>query len=265
MNNNVRQKGFSLTEVLMATGILAMGLMLVAMAFPVGVKLVSISTERTIADAAFGEAQAKMRLYGVLPFTDPNWSGADPNTTCIDYWKVCATGMTSPALVKQLGEAPYYPSLVPLKEKRYCWSALMRRTDPNTNAVQTTVFVCRVADGGKYYTVAGAKTGLAPVPMKVRVQKISNRQLKIMPVLTGSPEYGFFTAGCKIIEDTTGHPCRVLELKDVDSDGNRDLILLDDYVGPPSGLTPYVWVIPPPIGSGRNPCISVLQPVLMFP
>ncbi|MBM4104673.1 MAG: prepilin-type N-terminal cleavage/methylation domain-containing protein, partial [Planctomycetes bacterium] len=65
MNKQPRQKGFSLTEVLMATGILAIGLMLVAMAFPVGVKLVSVSTERAIADAAIGEAAAKMRLYGI--------------------------------------------------------------------------------------------------------------------------------------------------------------------------------------------------------
>jgi prepilin-type N-terminal cleavage/methylation domain-containing protein len=262
MNRYVRQKGFSLIEVLMATGILAMGLMLVAMAFPVGVKLVSVSTERTIGAVAAGEAVAKIRLYGVKPFTDPNWpanSDSDPLTTvdntCTNYEAVCVTALPA--------NERYYPSLVPMpEEKRYCWSILVRRADPAGNALQTTVLVCRMMGmGAKYYDMDAPpnnKDHLWPVPVRVQVQKIGagNRQLKIMPVLTGSPEYNFFTEGCKIIEDTKGQICRVLELRDVDSDGNRDLILQDDYTGPSPG---YVWVVPPAVGSGRNPCIGVLQ------
>jgi prepilin-type N-terminal cleavage/methylation domain-containing protein len=262
MKRYVRQKGFSLVEVLMATGILAMGLMLVAMAFPVGVKLVSVSTERTIGDAAIGEAVAKMRLYGVRAFTDPNWSGVDPNTACTDYEVVCATDLPA--------NERYYPSLVPMpEEKRYCWSILVRRADPNTNEVQTTVLVCRMMGmGAKYYDMDAPplpnNDNSWPVPVRVQVQKIGagNRQLKIMPVLTGSPEYNFFTEGCKIIEDTKGQICRVLELRDVDSDGKRDLILQDDYAGP---TLSYVWVVPPAVGGSRNPCISMWQSNLTFP
>jgi prepilin-type N-terminal cleavage/methylation domain-containing protein len=275
MNKQLRQKGFSLTEVLMATGILAMGLMLVAMAFPVGIKLVSVSTERTIGDAAIGEAVAKMHLYGIKPFNDLSWpanSDSDPLTTvdntCTDYWRVCGTTFFPKAQdnLHEQDNQHYYPSLVPLKEedKRYCWSILARRADTNTNQVQTTVLVCRIQGGSaKYYPSVGTTMVDAPVPVKVQVQKIGtgNRQLKIIPALTGSPEYKFFTEGCKIIEDATGHPCRVLELKDVDSDGNRDLILQDDYTGASPG---DVWVVPPAVGGSRNPCIRVWQSDLTF-
>ena len=105
----------------MATGILAMGLMLVAMAFPVGVKLVSVSTERTIADAAIGEAVANMRLYAAGLPAGINLAQMIPATnSCVDF-----TGVLSALSVN----VRFYPSLVPLEEKRYCWSILARRTD----------------------------------------------------------------------------------------------------------------------------------------
>ena len=126
--------------------------------------------------------------------------------------------------------------------------------------------------GAKYYTITrtpvgygtvSGNNGTAPVPVKVQVQKIGtgNRELKIIPALTGNPEYNFFTEGCVIFEDSQGQVCRVVEMKDLDGDQKRDLILQDDYNGPSSG---YVWVVPPAVGSSRNPCIDVAQTTLVF-
>jgi prepilin-type N-terminal cleavage/methylation domain-containing protein len=281
MARYIRQNGFSLTEVLMATGILAMGLMLVAMAFPVGVKLVSVSTERTIADAAIGEAAAKMHLYGIKSFTDSSWGrpAADPNTTCTDYEKVCAT--TFPANER------YYPSLVPLldEDKRYCWSILARRTDPAGDAVQTTVLVCRIQGmNAKYYDMDAPpnnRDNLWPVPVKVTVKYTAfGKTITVEPntqfnagteTLTACR---FFTEGCMIVEDKTGYLYKVMETQDVSpKDGFRETLVLNkDFpnngvagAGFPSSGTAYIWVVPPAVGSSRNPCIRVWQSDLTFP
>ncbi len=63
------KKAFSLTEVLMAAGILAIGFMLIAMIFPVGIKLTASATEKTIGVIAAKEAEAKLKLYADDPLT----------------------------------------------------------------------------------------------------------------------------------------------------------------------------------------------------
>jgi hypothetical protein len=71
MNLNRRNRAFSLTEVLMAAGILVVGFLLIAGTFPVGIKLTALSTERTIGVVAAEEAMAKIHLFGKDPNTMP--------------------------------------------------------------------------------------------------------------------------------------------------------------------------------------------------
>ena len=83
--------GFSLTEVLIATGILTVGFVLIAGTFPVGIKLTALATERTIGAVAADEAFAKIQLYGFRPRDPSLWPDKyrlnpnDPNTACVDY------------------------------------------------------------------------------------------------------------------------------------------------------------------------------------
>ena len=65
MYGRCRHNGFSLTEVLLAAGILTVGFILIAGTLPVGVKLTAMGTQRTIGAVAADEAFAKIQLYGV--------------------------------------------------------------------------------------------------------------------------------------------------------------------------------------------------------
>ena len=71
MKRTCRHDGFSLTEVLLATGILAMGFVLIAMIFPAGIKLTSLAAEKTLGPAIAEEAIAKMQIYGLDPLLVP--------------------------------------------------------------------------------------------------------------------------------------------------------------------------------------------------
>lgn len=49
MRESYKNRGFSLTEVLLSVGILAVGMIFIAGVFPVGIYFTTIATERTIA------------------------------------------------------------------------------------------------------------------------------------------------------------------------------------------------------------------------
>ena len=85
----LRHKGFSLVEVMMSAGILAIGFVLIAGAFPVGVKLTALATERTIGMTASSEAFAKIKLYGV-DLADSDWPGGSSN---VDFSLIAGAGI----------------------------------------------------------------------------------------------------------------------------------------------------------------------------
>ncbi len=63
MKNKVNN-GFSLVEVLIAIGILAVGRLFVAGTFPVGIYFTAVASEKTTAAVVADEAFAKIQLYG---------------------------------------------------------------------------------------------------------------------------------------------------------------------------------------------------------
>jgi type II secretory pathway pseudopilin PulG len=231
-NRRNNKKGFSLTEILLAVGTLAVGMIFVAGVFPVAIHFTTIATERTISAVVADEAFSKVRLFG-LDFGAPNWP-ADPTAACVDFRYVAGMVVVDDDFA--------YPSTADVMQKKYYWSALCRRVRVGSPDVQVTVFVCRKA--GPDFS--------PPVPVSVSPGP-SNRELQI------GGDKRLINDGYTIVDDQTGRIYRVLERYP----SNDTVILLDrDWEGP--GAPSWVWAVPPPASGGRYPCIAVYQKVIEF-
>jgi prepilin-type N-terminal cleavage/methylation domain-containing protein len=243
--------GFSLTEVLLAVGILAVGMLFIAGTFLVGIHFSTIATEQTIAAVASDEAFAKIKLYGV------NLGGLSTNQQTL--FETVALNPIDPNEFA-------YPSTRDVAEKQYYWSALCRRVAPDPNRlVQVTVFVSRKAGAGTKYRNPADPFNLNaslfyPVPVKVGVLVVlgigNEKKLKI----NEAGKEIFVNDGYTIVGDQTGQIYRVVNRR---GPPDESVIELDrNWAGP---LAPsVVWVIPPPFGGGRHPCIAVYQTEMRF-
>jgi prepilin-type N-terminal cleavage/methylation domain-containing protein len=264
--------GFSLTEVLLAVGIITVGMLFIAGVFPVGIYFTTIATERTIAAVVADEAFAKVRLYAIA---DPCSLGDDIKVSqlrvdqLIDFDNIANINPFEFA----------YPSdpNMDISLKQYYWSALCRRVDldPNSRLVQVTVFVCRKIGTGSRYWRRDAPappppppppvliTVSSPVPVWINVSQSVGFNPDTLLVSDADPADGiseitFINDGYTIVDNVTGRIYRVLE-RDADV---PDTIILDrPWLGGPTGA---VWVVPPPIGGGRYPCIAIYQRVIRF-
>jgi len=259
MRRRRKNDGFSLTEVLLSVGILTVGLIFVAGVFPVGIHFATIASERTIAAVVADEAFAKIRLYG-LTFDPARWP-ADPTTECVDFNDVSNVPLN-------FDEFAYPSTGVDISEKKFYWSALCRQEDPITSLVQVTVFVYRKVGTDKSYwerdlmTNRPLQTALVPKPIKVAVTSLNPNELLIndlvLPPSDDIVEATFINDGCIIVDNQKGWRFRVLER--YTSPG--DTVLLDgswSFNG-----ERLVWVVPPPAGGGRNPCIAIYQTDIQF-
>lgn len=258
-------RGFSLTEVLIAVGILSVGMIFIAGVFPAGIHFATIATERSIAAVIADEAFAKIKLYAI---GDPNKNA--PGNDDIDLSKLKKDELTDfndrgvfPATDEIEPNEFAYPSTnVDISRKQYFWSALCRlaEDDPN-HLVQVTVFVCRrVSPNLKYRTPDGSNDGTWPVPVKVDVlQGDEENELEI----EDSDKKTFINDGYTIVDNQTGRIYRVLE-RYTAPDDNKVLLDRNWDDSPPGDPPDTVWVVPPPVNGGRYPCIAVYQKVIRF-
>ena len=234
-------KAFSLTEVLLAVGTLAIGMLFIAGTFMTGIYLTTIAAERSMAAVAADEAFAKIKLYGINP--------VDPDLA-VNQLTVLQDVTARPI---DPNEFAYPSTLVPFSEKQYYWSALCRQVDPNSASrlVQVTVLASRKA--GRATSYRGGAGRPIPLPVSISGTLGSN-------VLTiGEPDkITWINDGYTIVDNQTGQIYRVLQRYAA----QPNAIELDrPWQGGPLGL---VWVVPPPIGGGKNPCIAVYQKVMRF-
>ena len=264
MNYELRNKGFSLTEVLMAIGIFSVAMIFIAGAFPVAIHFANIASEQTIAAVVADEAFAKIRLYGVNP-ADPNMLSGPTRPRQVPFYNVRAADIDPNEFA--------YPSDSAV-DKQYYWSAICRKID--VNDVQVTVFVSRKIGAVAEYYVRDYTNWPklvtvrypAAVPVWVQFQAGDNKDeiiVRDIYTLDDIKDWTFINDGCTIVEDSTGQVYRVLQ-KYVDTAGTNRAQL--DKVWNVNGTYPpvnnYIWVIPPPVNGGRYPCVGVFQKVIRF-
>lgn len=240
MRKKRQYRGFSLTEVLLAVATLAVGMVFISGTFLTGIHFSTIATERSIAAVVADEAFAKIEIYGI-DFTDPNLA-VDRQARFDSVSLIPATEFA-------------YPSTKTLTEKQYYWSALCRPVyySPGSRLVQVTVFICRKLGSTTTYPVGAAW----PVPVQVGVSGTIGEY-----VITLTDNITYINDGYTIVENSTGNIYRVLE-RGADPAHPEQITIVQDKDKPwPGGDS--VWVIPPPEGGGKNPCIAVYQKLISF-
>lgn len=263
MRESYKNRGFSLTEVLLSVGILAVGMIFIAGVFPVGIYFTTIATERTIAAIVADEAFAKVKIYAIGDLNEPG-DDIDPSKLKDDkFMDFNAPDIDDvfPATKYMDANEFVYPSTGTGAAKQYCWSALCRRVGGGSSRlVQVTVFVSRKVGSHLQYrdpNVGGVVDWPRPCPVDVSDAGVEDNELRI----TGDKTY--INDGYTIVDDRTGRIYRVLERYASPDD---DTILLDrDWDDSPPGDSPdVVWVVPPPVNGNRYPCIAIYQKVIRF-
>ncbi len=237
----------------MAAGILAIGFVFIAGMFPVGVKLTALAAEQTIAPIAVDEAIAKIKLYA-----DPNFVGAlwqaqlRSGSAYIDFSDL----MLQRGFPIDQDEFTYPSADIRPELKKYHWSALCRRI--GLRDVHVIVFVSRKAGAGaryRYYDQFNAfhNDGRWPVPVKM-VVGVGDDERRL--IIGTQDQRSYISTGSTIVDDATGRVYRVLKRR-LDNDNIVFKLdrKLEGYVAPPANVS--VWVVPPAVGSGRNPCVRV--------
>lgn len=225
----------------MAVGTLAIGMIFIGGTFMTGIHFSTIATERTIAAVVADEAFAKIRLYGINP-ADPNL--ATDKLTPFETLKPIASGEFA------------YPSTITSTEKQYYWSALCRPaySGSSNRLVQATVLVSRKVGSGTTYPGGVSK----PTPVRVGVSAVAGPGNENRLTITTLTEQAYINSGYTIVDNRTGTLYRVFR-RDTDA---PDTIILDRAWQ--AGSADSVWVVPPPVGGGRYPCIAVYQKVIRF-
>ena len=236
MKTKLKHNGFSLTEVLMAVGILSMGMMLIATMFPVGIYLTTVATERTMAAIVYDEALAKIKLYG-LP-------GLPVLPLGIGDYETALGGTIDPNEFS-------YPSVDPCStaNSQYYWSALYNKL--SNNEYQITVFVARKTSPNLTYQGGGdSETRPKAIKVGVNVQVAPNDEL----IVLGGNEKNV-NPPAAVLDDATGKLYRVVDRFGAAGDRVKLDRAWEDATGAGS-----IWLVPPPKAGGKNAGIEVFPP-----
>ena len=269
------QRGFSLTETIIAVAILAIGMIFIAGVFPVGIHFTTISTERSIAAVVADEAFSKIRLHEV----DFRVWPPDPDNGRLATipFRYAPSPFQLVPLYPEFYSYPSQPLNTGGEQKQYFWSGVCRVADANEQVVQVTVFVSRkIGSGTRYYERPWADptqlVGALDFPVAIWVWGVPNRQAQSEgrelviykdPAETHAVNLGpCVNDGSVIVDGTTGQRYRVLEKLPKVNPADDTIVVLDRAV---TGAGPRkVWVVPPAVGGGRNPCIGVFQKEIRF-
>lgn len=288
MKMNKKLKAFSLVEVLIAMGILAVSMIFILGAFPLAILWNNRATEKTIASSVAKEAFAKVKIYAVgAKAPDPNYIvddilyGQITDSQMVDFSDGSLWNLISPPLPATFGPKKddfVYPSdgkIADYDQKQYSWQALCRYLTPFNPVgpvpdVQMTVFICRkTSPNQRFYD--GSQFMERPVAVKISITKVGLDVLQIVNAGGPAPavdDRPMFKTGAVIVDDATGDVYRIREIKDADSPKieARLLVLDRDF----NSMSTDIWVVAPPAKMisgkiyymGKNPCVGVYQKIM---
>jgi prepilin-type N-terminal cleavage/methylation domain-containing protein len=250
-----KHSGFSLTEVLMAVGILSVGMMFIATMFPVGIYLTGVAAERTMAAIVADEAFAKIQLYGI-DLSDPDLDKPTVNTW-LDYEAIAG--------IAGHGIDPNefsYPSVDPAAtgNRQYYWSARCKRLNPSDTEYLVTVFIARKTSPNLTYK-DGGDDGRRPKTILIQVEPGTEAdELRLPPWV----EEKNVNPPTTILDKDSARLYRVVDRKVDVVSGKSNVIKLDRNwdanTNPPSNIT----LIPPPDTGGKNADVEVYQRIIRF-
>jgi len=280
MTKQKNKKGFSLAEVLIAVGVLAVGMSLVAGVFPVAINLATISTERTIAAEVADEAFAKIKLiadsqsinlsapdFDQAVFQLQNDTGLLIQSAPFRYVVNYKLDPDPAPPTMRMNPAEFaYPSDVNnpglLNEKQYFWSAICSRVSGNSRLIEVTVFVSRRTNPNLQYRDFDPDPASPPQPVIDRPVAYHQLVTQLTPDRIGYAA-GIFTDGAVIVDDQTGQIFRLTEFNSADDPADASYTL-DKRSLRAAGSDYSVWLIPPSFSGGSSPCIGVFQKQMRF-
>ncbi len=242
MKSVAKNNGFSLTEVLMAVGILSVGLMLIATMFPVALYLTSVSVERTMAAIVADEAFAKIQLY--------KFGNISPLPSGIgDYENTLNTGIIriDPC------EFSYNPAQA-LANPQYYWSAVYRQIAGSN--YQITVFIARKTNAGLTYPDPADFSSSVPAPRPIQIPVSVSAAPDEDKLALSAGQEKFVNPPAAIVDNATGKIYRVIDRRNATVTIDRKW---EDATG-----SADIWLIPPPNTGGRNADIEVYQRIIRF-
>jgi prepilin-type N-terminal cleavage/methylation domain-containing protein len=247
----LKNNGFSLTEVLMAVGILSIGMMIIATMFPVGIYLTTVGAERTMASIVIDEALAKIQLYGLAT---PYPGGTNDYETISNPTPIDADEFSYPSVDPGLtGNSQYY------------WSAICRLV-AGTN-YQVTVFVARKTNPNHMYPCG--PNLLVNTIDKPRVIEIQVNAPIVPPLdeltVVNPGEEKYINPPTAVVDNATGTIYRV-----INRDGATATVKLEKPWAGGAGVQ-TIWLIPPPVTGGpplqtvgKNAGVEVHQEPITF-
>ncbi|HAL44377.1 MAG: hypothetical protein A2Y12_15800 [Planctomycetes bacterium GWF2_42_9] len=248
MKLKIKKTAFSLTEVLMAAGILSIGIMLVATMFPAALYLTTTASEKTMAAIVADEAFAKMQLFGIV---DPTKS----TERFVRYWQDMSNKIDQDEYI--------YPSFS--GNAQYSWVPLCKKLNSDSEDMRylVKVFVTRKTNPNqKFYTDATySDANDWPVPVATNsFVFISPKYLK----LTRGEEQELINPppSTIIVDNVSGRIFRIVNRNDdkvtLDRDWDKDIKEPEIILYIPSGIGPDGKP------SGKNPDIEVFQKIIDF-
>lgn len=288
-----RNSGFSLTEVLIAAGILTIGFMLLLTLFPLGLKLTAKYTEDTLAMLSYSEVQlnassiamsaltkqTNIPATGYIDFRELYWDDKDTDNIIDDL----ESDYIADNGAYELSYDPYlfiYPTVSDMTDEDKKYNSAMIIGFSDGSYADTIIFSCRRLSSLARFPAIIKEDELIkldenstnrPSLLSFDIDNNFVNDTEIgdwvrITVPSSVADITDFSLGSYInvesiiIADNDGTQYRVLEVLDPSVDDGEYYIRLDKKLtGQEREAFGKVWFVPPAVGASRSAAVDVMR------